>query len=264
MARKPFVVLDAEMLSSSVWSEAAHVRLVWITLLILCDTEGYVGAAVPGIARAAGVPLEQAVEAIEKLQQPDPYSRTKAHEGRRLEVSERGFRVLNFIEHLDRLSAERTRSRERVRMHRKRKALKQANTNTDEQIRSGSREQGPENREERITELPIIPSKLPLEGGLGGDLGVDAEAYAENRRNQYAEAFFEAWRKRRGGGALVISPADYALIDECLKADVPLRIVLRGIADCAGKPGPKTPLVYAGPSVREAIERWRVGMGGTA
>jgi len=115
------VVLDAEILSSSVWSEAAHVRLVWITLLILCDTEGYVGAAVPGIARAAGVSLPEATEAMSRLQQPDPYSRTQTDEGRRVAVVERGFRVLNFLEHLDRLSAERTRSRDRVRRHRERR-----------------------------------------------------------------------------------------------------------------------------------------------
>ena len=73
VAKKPFVVLDAEILSSSVWSEEPHVRLVWITLLILCDTEGYVGAAVPGIAHHARVTLEEAEDAIARLQKPDPY-----------------------------------------------------------------------------------------------------------------------------------------------------------------------------------------------
>jgi len=110
LAKKPFVVIDAEILSSSIWSESAHVRLIWITLLILCDTEGYVGAAIPGIAHAAGVTLEQAEDAIERLQQPDPYSRTQANEGRRLAKDERGWRVLNFLEHVDRLSTERRKS----------------------------------------------------------------------------------------------------------------------------------------------------------
>ena len=121
MSRKPFVIIDAEILSSSVWSQSAHVRLVWITLLILCDTDGYVGASVPGIASAAGVTLEQAEEAIELFQKPDRYSRTKDNEGRRLELAERGYRVLNFMAHIDRLSAERRRSRDRVKKHRARK-----------------------------------------------------------------------------------------------------------------------------------------------
>jgi hypothetical protein len=121
LARKPYVIIDAEILSSSIWSAEAHVRLIWITLLILCDTDGYVGASVPGIARAAGVSLEQAEEAMALLQEPDPHSRTKDHEGRRLSQDERGWRILNFREHLDRLSVERAKSRERVRQHRIRK-----------------------------------------------------------------------------------------------------------------------------------------------
>lgn len=151
MAKKPFVVLDAEILSSSVWSEAAHVRLVWITLLILCDTEGYVGAAVPGIATAAGVSLELAEEAIERLQQPDRHSRTQTNEGRRLEKVERGWRVLNFLDHLDRLSSERKKARDRVWRHRQRK--RQETTVTLQSPQGvGSRDQGIGNREQGRTE----------------------------------------------------------------------------------------------------------------
>lgn len=163
MAKKPFVVLDAEILSSSVWSEAAHVRLVWITLLILCDTEGYVGAAIPGIARAAGVSLEEARDAMDRLQQPDPFSRTKASDGRRVEVVDRGFRVLNFLDHLDRLSSERKKARDRVRMHR----LRKRNSNAAETTVTptvaqgvGTRDQGPgtsEQTESRKEEPPALP-----------------------------------------------------------------------------------------------------------
>jgi len=167
LARKPFVVLDAEILSSSVWSEAAHVRLVWITLLILCDTEGYVGASVPGIASAAGVSLKEAEEAIAKLRAPDPYSRTKDNEGRRLEESERGWRVLNFLSHLDRLSSERKRARDRVWRHRQRAKAKETPCNdsaTTEQRQSsqgvGSREQGIGNSTEvRKEDVPPAPPR---------------------------------------------------------------------------------------------------------
>ena len=59
-----FVKLHGTILDSSVWSEPSHIRLVWLTLLILCDTEGYVGAAVPGIAHAARVTLQEAEDAL--------------------------------------------------------------------------------------------------------------------------------------------------------------------------------------------------------
>jgi hypothetical protein len=154
LARKPFVVIDAEILSSSVWSEAAHVKLVWLTLLILCDTEGYVGAAIPGIAHAAGVSLDQAREALALFMEPDPDSRTQKDEGRRLEVADRGFKILNFVEHLDRLSADRKRTRDRVRKFRERKR-QMADGNVT--VLPGNREQGIGTREEGRKELPALP-----------------------------------------------------------------------------------------------------------
>lgn len=154
MARKPFVVIDAEILSSSVWSEAPHVKLVWLTLLILCDTEGYVGAAVPGIARAAGVTVDQARDALRLFMLPDPDSRTQAHDGKRLEPAERGFRILNFREHLDRLSAERTKARDRVRKFRERKR-QQADGNVT--VPAGNREQRTGNRD-------VVPEPLTVVG----------------------------------------------------------------------------------------------------
>jgi hypothetical protein len=160
LARKPFVVIDAEILSSSVWSEAAHVKLVWLTLLILCDTEGYVGAAIPGIARAAGVTLDQTREALSLFMRPDPDSRTQAHQGRRIEPAERGFRILNFREHLDRLSAERRKTRDRVRKFRARKR-EQVDGNVT--VPTGNREQGTGTREQTEGRKPDSPALPPAD-----------------------------------------------------------------------------------------------------
>lgn len=148
MAKKPFVVIDAEILSSSIWSEPPHVKLVWLTLLILCDTEGYVGASIPGIANAAGVTLQQAEDAVEKLQQPDKHSRTKSFEGRRLAPDDRGWKVLNFMEHVDRLSTERRKARERVRRWRERNAKKQESADRNVTVRPENREQRAGSREQ--------------------------------------------------------------------------------------------------------------------
>ena len=120
---KPFVVLDAELLNSSVWAEAAHVKLVWITLLLLCDTEGYVAAALPGVARAAGVSLAECEDAFARLMAPDPHSRTKANEGRRLAVADRGFTILNFVALVERRALARAKSAERTRRWRERRPV---------------------------------------------------------------------------------------------------------------------------------------------
>jgi hypothetical protein len=154
LARKPFVVIDAEILSSSIWSESAHTKLVWLTLLILCDTDGYVGASVPGIAHAAGVSLEECTAALEIFQAPDPHSRTTSNEGRRLRIAERGFQVINFREQIDRLSRERKMSRERVRRHRAKRrnvSLKRKEppvTPGNVSVTTGNREKGEGNREQ--------------------------------------------------------------------------------------------------------------------
>lgn len=156
MARKPFVVIDAEILSSSIWSEAIHVRMIWFTMLVLCDTDGYVGASVPGIARAAGVTLEQTEDALRVLKAPDPHSRTKADEGRRVREVERGFLILHFRDHLDRLSRERAKSRDRMRRYRQRRRSDVTVTST---VTTGKREKGIGNREEdgRKEASPAIP-----------------------------------------------------------------------------------------------------------
>jgi hypothetical protein len=56
-----------------------------------------------------------------------------------------------------------------------------------------------------------------------------------------------------------MSPAEWALVCKWMD-ELPLRVVLRGINDCGGKLEPKTPLLYAGPAVLEAAERWQRGM----
>jgi len=177
MARKPYVVIDSEILNSSVWMEDGDTRLVWLTLLVLCDTEGYVGAAIPGIAKAAGVPLEAAEAALQRFQEPDPYSRTTTFEGRRLEVAERGFRVLNFTEHLDRLSGEKAKTRDRMRRHRARKKEREATavTESDVTVSPGSRDVGKREKGSKQPTTTAPAKRVKAEKEANGLLAAIAE-----------------------------------------------------------------------------------------
>lgn len=76
-------------------------RLVWITLLAMKDAEGEVHGSIPGIGHLAGVSTEQADQALQRLMQPDPYSRTKDNEGRRIATIPGGWRVLNHALYRD-------------------------------------------------------------------------------------------------------------------------------------------------------------------
>lgn len=256
LARKPFVVLDAEILSSSVWSEAASVRLVWITLLILCDTEGYVGASVPGIASAAGVGLQDAEDALQRLQQPDPYSRTKTNEGRRLAVTERGWQVLNFIEHLDRLSSERTKARDRMRRHRERKAKPKRKrnrgvTNMDGYvtIHAGNRDQGVGNKEKGIDgERAPVTDSAPSETANGNGV-------PEGQRTAYAdEVWSEFMTVSEQRGTRLMTPGEFEVLKRWMDMGVPLHAVCRAIRETKGK---GRMLAYYNSSVLEVVEKHR-------
>lgn len=55
----------------------------------------------PGLEKAAGVSREWVDEALKIFKEPDPDSRTKAFEGRRIEEVAGGWRILNYELHRD-------------------------------------------------------------------------------------------------------------------------------------------------------------------
>ena len=94
-----YAKLWSSIIHSTIWCESDHVRVLWITLLALADAEGYVGASIPGLASAAKIPLKSCESGLKKLEAPDQYSRTKDHEGRRIESVDGGWLILNYSKH---------------------------------------------------------------------------------------------------------------------------------------------------------------------
>src|SRR5947209_1975661 len=91
-----FTKLYSTIITSSIWSEDAETCKVWITLLALAEPDGFVPAALPGIANAARLPVDVCQRILDKLQAPDPYSRSAQFDGRRLAKIERGWQILNY------------------------------------------------------------------------------------------------------------------------------------------------------------------------
>lgn len=85
------------ILNSGVWGESNEVRILWITMLAICDENGEVDACLPGLAHCAKITVDECKSALACLMAPDQYSRTKDKEGRRIEVIDRGWRILNFM-----------------------------------------------------------------------------------------------------------------------------------------------------------------------
>lgn len=115
-----YVKLFSSILHSTIWREALPTKVVWITLLVMADKEGEVHASIPGIAATAGVTVEECRAAIKSFLSPDPDSRTKDFDGRRLEEIDGGWQLLNHAKYRHLLSKENRRERDAERQRRRR------------------------------------------------------------------------------------------------------------------------------------------------
>lgn len=124
-----YVKLFASILDSSLWERDLATKVVWITVLAMSDRDGVVSASVPGLARRAGVTIEQCQAALDIFLSPDPYSRTPDHEGRRITKVDGGWELLNHQKYRKLESAEdrREKDAERKRRERRRKASLESN-----------------------------------------------------------------------------------------------------------------------------------------
>jgi len=94
-----YVKLFGTILDSSIWATDLPTRVVWITMLAMADEYGIVSASVGGLARRACVSEKECSKALKNLLAPDPDSRTKEHDGRRIEPLEGGWRLLNYAKY---------------------------------------------------------------------------------------------------------------------------------------------------------------------
>ena len=104
-----FVKLHSEILDSTIWQEAHHVRILWITMLAMKDKNGEVMASIPGLAHRARITPQECEEGLTILISTDRYSRTKDHDGRRIDEVEGGWKVLNHEKYRGPTAAERTK-----------------------------------------------------------------------------------------------------------------------------------------------------------
>ena len=119
-----FTKLFNSILDSTIWQEPPATKLVWITLLAMADRSGDVHASIPGLAKRAGVTLPECEAALACLTSPDRYSRTQEHDGRRIEIIDGGFALLNHGKYRALLSAEERREYNRTKQAEYRAAKK--------------------------------------------------------------------------------------------------------------------------------------------
>lgn len=108
------------LLDSTVWRLDDGDRLIWITMLVMADRDGIVESSVPGLADRARVSRERCEHALAVLSAPDPDSRTKADEGRRIREVDGGWQIVNYEKYRDKATAEESRAKAADRQRRKR------------------------------------------------------------------------------------------------------------------------------------------------
>lgn len=113
-----FAKLDSGITMSSIWSEPLHIRVVWVAFLSLKDENGLVSGVRSSLQRICNVTIEQYDDAVNVLSSPDPESKTKDFDGRRISKCDEGWIILNHEKYRLHDDVQREKTRERVRKHR--------------------------------------------------------------------------------------------------------------------------------------------------
>lgn len=171
-----FTKLFSSIVTSTIWQESHETRIVWITLLALADAQGRVEGSIPGLAHLAHVDLAACEQALERLMAPDPYSRTKDHEGRRIEIIDGGWKILNYQKYRERRDPEKRReqTRDAVRRHRQ----KQCKPNVS-QSKPGKAQAEAEAEEEKNPPLSPQGGKAPAKQPYGDFVRLTDEEHAK-------------------------------------------------------------------------------------
>lgn len=145
-----YVKLFGTILGSSVWSENATTRIVWITMLAMADAEGIVRASQSGLARFANVTQAQCDAALSVFLAPDKESRTEEHEGRRIEKVDGGWLLLNYKKYREIRTKEQLANAERqAAFKRKKREVTQGNVTGNKITRTASASQS-------VFDLPLV------------------------------------------------------------------------------------------------------------
>jgi len=103
--------LHDQIFNSSIMETDLEIRYVWFCLIALADKEGFVDYTIEAIARRINLEADKVQEAIEKLCQPDPSSRSDDEGGKRLIPIRQsfGWKLTNYAYYRDLISQEERR-----------------------------------------------------------------------------------------------------------------------------------------------------------
>jgi hypothetical protein len=192
-----FTKLFNSILDSTIWQEPLETKVVWITMLAMCDRNGDVHASIPGLARRAGVTITQCNAALACLESPDEYSRTKDHDGRRIAEIDGGWSLLNHGKYRALLSAEERREYNR-RKQAEYRAARKSGVN-DMSMTVNDNEQCPHITEAEAEAEAEKKEILSASGRIDADFVAELwKSFPAVSRNRSSKKQVESeWRKAR-------------------------------------------------------------------
>jgi hypothetical protein len=94
-----FTKLDQGIIQSSIMLEDSDTFKAWIVFLAACGSDGIARVSPVYISSICHFSIEKTLEIINKLESPDPLSRSINDEGKRIERIDGGFRIINYLKY---------------------------------------------------------------------------------------------------------------------------------------------------------------------
>jgi hypothetical protein len=148
-------------------------------MLAMADQHGRVHASIPGLANRARVPVEDARKAIDTFLSPDRDSRTKDHEGRRVEEIDGGWRLINHEKYRAMRDDENILESKRKYIRERREREKAERLASTGRTVESTVDRGRANTE-ADTEAELIPIKLSLDSPPADADGLDLVGHKLN------------------------------------------------------------------------------------
>jgi hypothetical protein len=248
-----FTKLFSSITESTIWREPANVRLVWITMLAMADRRGRVWASLPGLADRARVPDEDCRAAIKTFLSPDADSRTREHEGRRIEVIDGGWRLLNHEKYRAIRDEEAIKDSKRNYINKRRAAEKQSNvenvergrtpSNDVSQCRANAESEADADAKEKEVEPPAPFDCHTCSAVFGDDEQMPGEPKQEKKAPSFTTQFIEAWCESflsvRGEKYLVCKGKDHAAAKRIASMGMPIADLIALARRAWASSGPK-------------------------
>ena len=110
----PFTKLSAGILQSSIMAEPPEVFKVWVTLMAAADPDGIAPVSAQFLSTIARLPIETTRAALQRLEAPDPDSRSTNDDGRRIRRVDGGYLLINYARYRTRSLREAEAERKRL------------------------------------------------------------------------------------------------------------------------------------------------------